>query len=662
MLEGVIGLSGLAMLPGFRLLEQLDAQLYGLWPALAPAFRAVGIALLLGAPTLAMGATVPVFARLARGRGGSVAALYGLNTLGAACGTLLIAFFCIRLFGVAWTAAGVVGVNLLVFAVGWWSRGAADGAREPRAAATAPDRLAEATLPAQRPAWILLVVFCTGFVTFGLEVAWFRSLRAAFQSVTESFAIMLISVLVPLGVAARAVPALRRRGVTTELLLLLGGFATLLATPVVERMDLLAPHADDYVRTLLQWAGLCLLVLGPPMLALGTLLPWFLDELGDAQRCAHVYAVNTLGAVAGSLGAAWWLLPSVGFARTAWLLGLVPIALAAVRARGGMRVGAVVAGVAGLAVAMSATSSLGRERVQGAGFDLLSDHEILGYEEGPDSTVSVVAGSDGSRFLMIDGFTASAEGRAGTAYMEWMGRLPMLAHPDPKRALVICFGTGRTANAVREEGPEALDIVELSPAVYAMAQYFDSNRDVLADERVRPRVMDGRAWLRRTTARYDVVTLEPMPPSFAGVNSLYSRSSTRSWRAGWPTAASSPSGCRCTCCRRSMRPRWQPRSSACSRTRCSGWGRARERASCWGGRSRGRSRWVVAGRDSRESGSTGPPSRSASRASSRWIRRGCSGTATWEARSPTTTSDWPTTCCAATCWPTGRGWPRSTCA
>jgi len=36
--------------------------------------------------------------------------------------------------------------------------------------------------------------------------------------------------------------------------------------------------------------------------------------------------------------------------------------------------------------------------------------------------------------------------------------------------------------------------------------------------------MDGRAFLRRSRgALYDVVTLEPMPPNFAGVNNLYSR-------------------------------------------------------------------------------------------------------------------------------------------
>lgn len=34
--------------------------------------------------------------------------------------------------------------------------------------------------------------------------------------------------------------------------------------------------------------------------------------------------------------------------------------------------------------------------------------------------------------------------------------------------------------------------------------------------------MDGRAWLRRESRRYDVITLEPMPPFFAGSNSLYS--------------------------------------------------------------------------------------------------------------------------------------------
>jgi hypothetical protein len=124
---------------------------------------------------------------------------------------------------------------------------------------------------------------------------------------------------------------------------------------------------------------------------------------------------------------------------------------------------------------------------------------------------------------LIDGFTATSEMPDVTHYMEWMGRLPMILHPNPRRALVICFGTGQTANAVRREGPEHLDVVDVDATVFRMAPLFLSNENVLEDPRVNAVAMDGRAWLRRVKTRYDVVTLEPMPPYFAGVNALYSR-------------------------------------------------------------------------------------------------------------------------------------------
>jgi hypothetical protein len=108
-------------------------------------------------------------------------------------------------------------------------------------------------------------------------------------------------------------------------------------------------------------------------------------------------------------------------------------------------------------------------------------------------------------------------------YMAWMGRLPMIMHPRPRRALVICFGTGQTANAVRREKPAAVDIVDINRNVFALGKYFPANENVLSDPEVTATVMDGRAFIRRTHNAYDVITLEPMPPTFAGVNALYSR-------------------------------------------------------------------------------------------------------------------------------------------
>ena len=124
--------------------------------------------------------------------------------------------------------------------------------------------------------------------------------------------------------------------------------------------------------------------------------------------------------------------------------------------------------------------------------------------------------------LFIDGYAASGEVGGETSYMDAMGRVPMLLQANPREALVICFGTGQTVRAVVDEGAERIDVVDLNRAVFDFADKFASNRGVLLEPSVNRYLMDGRAWLRRTSQEYDVITLEPMPPFFAGSNALYS--------------------------------------------------------------------------------------------------------------------------------------------
>jgi spermidine synthase len=88
---------------------------------------------------------------------------------------------------------------------------------------------------------------------------------------------------------------------------------------------------------------------------------------------------------------------------------------------------------------------------------------------------------------------------------------------------VICFGTGQTTNAVRKEGIPDTTIVDINPAVFELSKHFPKNEAVLEDPAVHKVLMDGRAFLRRTTQSFDIVTMEPMPPNHAGVNALYSR-------------------------------------------------------------------------------------------------------------------------------------------
>lgn len=272
---------------------------------------------------------------------------------------------------------------------------------------------------------------------------------------------------------------------------------------------------------MLSWFLLSLVVVGPGVLLLATALPWFLESHPEPRQSGRLYALNTLGSVAGSLAAAWLLLPHLGFARAAWAIGLLVLGVALLRAGRVLRPTAAVAGLLALAFAASSASSPGRDRLHG--HPDFASGRVVALDEGPDFTTSVVENAGGHRFLLIDGFTATSEGPIASHYMAWMGSLPALLHPDPERGLVICFGTGQTANALRREDVQQVDVVDVSAAVFAMARHFATNEAVLDDPRVDAITMDGRAWLRRTRIPYDVITLEPMPPNFVGVNALYSR-------------------------------------------------------------------------------------------------------------------------------------------
>ena len=529
-LEIVIGIAGLLLAPAFSAVERFDTLAYAAAPGSGSLVHILGITVVLGVPALCMGATLPVFGLMARQFDTSIAKLYGLNTLGAACGALLAALFLIPLFGVTHASWVIAGVNIAV-GIATWLLGPGAAVTFMRNHAT---HHAAATLD---PKLAQLVVIVTGFATFALEVAWFRSLTAALHSTTVAFAIMLATVLCALGAAARLTPLLKRMNASFGALIATAGILILFATPLVERADYLisgkAPADFDpsaympLLQTTVRWFLQVCTIIGIPMIFLGMAFPWILDDQHTPKRLGKIYALNTVFAVGGAVGAAWILLPTIGFARTSWLAGalVAAVGLLLVQRRRRILWGALT--VVALLVAVIFESGVGRTRIQGAIF-ILKPAKVLEFYEGPAVTTSVAEYVGGERRLIIDGSSASGQTAADDAepmdfYLAWMGRLPMLLHPDPKTALVICFGTGQTAHALRTENPTALDIVDINPSVYKLAHNFVRNENVLDDPRVTKIVMDGRAFMRRAQKTYDVITLEPMPPVFAGVNALYSR-------------------------------------------------------------------------------------------------------------------------------------------
>ncbi len=516
-LELCIG--GLAWLPRLAMpgLEKLDAFVYATYPSAAAGVSVLSLALTLGPATFAMGASIPVFGLIGRRSGCRISGLYAANTLGAAVGSLLVALLLLPSLGRFGAAVLVSATNLSValLGLGLSRRAAMSEAKETVAAepsvARVPLRVA------------LLLSWVTGVVTFGLEVSWFRLLRAAWLSTSDSFAIMLFSFLISLGVGAAVSKRLRSLRETLPVLLCLAAAGIWLGTAVIERMDAWGDVGGDYGPRLVMRVLAALLGMGPAVLLIGMSLPALLDDRQQPRQWAWLFAANTLGAVMGSTVVAWGWMEWLGPVRSAWLLGVLLLGFALPWVSTWKGRGAAL-GFCGfcLLIAWAADSGIGTTRVQGPTAFVRKEHQIIAHRNGPDQTTSVVRTREGYTLLFMDGYAASGEVGGNTGYMDAMGRLPMLMHRGPAEALVICFGTGQTARAVLDENPAHLDIVDVNPSVFDLAGHFASNRQVLSDPRTEVRTMDGRAWLRRESRRYDVITLEPMPPFFAGSNSLYS--------------------------------------------------------------------------------------------------------------------------------------------
>jgi len=100
----------------------------------------------------------------------------------------------------------------------------------------------------------------------------------------------------------------------------------------------------------------------------------------------------------------------------------------------------------------------------------------------------------------------AAPTRPVSAYIPYMFlALPALGRP-PARALFIGLGGGIMPMMLRQRHPElAIDIVEIDPAVAEIAGTFFAFRP---DARMTVQVADGRVFLRRNDALYDLIFLD----------------------------------------------------------------------------------------------------------------------------------------------------------
>ncbi|HVS14939.1 MAG TPA: hypothetical protein VMV46_13500, partial [Thermoanaerobaculia bacterium] len=293
--------------------------------------------LVLGPATLLMGGTLPAIARAAEldrdGARRATALLYGVNTLGAVLGVSLATFVWMEIVGTRRLIWGAAGLNLLI---GLAARSRALRLEElVPAGAVGADAVTERVGDAgDRPSrrLVLAAAAVTGFAFFLMELVWYRMLAPLLGGSSYTFGLVLAIAL--LGIAGGGVAySLRRRPPT------LGSLA---ATCALQALAIAAPFAlGDRLAVLaaalrplgaagfpwlvLGWAVVACAVVLPAALIAGYQFPLLLGLLGSGRRrlgrdVGVAYAINTMGALVGSLSGAFVLIPELG-APGAWRLG-----------------------------------------------------------------------------------------------------------------------------------------------------------------------------------------------------------------------------------------------------------------------------------------------------------------------------------------------------
>jgi spermidine synthase len=510
--ELLIGVSALVvpmeLAWGHRVLEAAAAHAT-LSPALSYLVSGAWMALTLVPWCACMGATIPVamFAIRSDARYDSrrsFSFLYLANVLGAVAGAV-VPLFLIELYGFHGTLRVGAVLNATIAASAFVVTVASRG----RTARTDSQPAPAVSRELDQRKSVLLLLFMTGLFTMGMEVIWIRLFTPYLGAIVYSFAAILASYLLATFAGSQVYRVWSRDH----------GYENRLAWISLVLLGLLPLLTSDRRVHLMVLLRVFLGVM-PVSAVIGFLTPMLVDRWsgGDPDRAGRAYAVNVVGCIVGPLISGFILLPLVG-EHFSMLLFVLPWFVMALPSRS-TRAMTLAPRVATAIILLAAIAILFLTKDYETQF---AQREVL-----RDSTATVIAaevpnesGTGMTKRLLVNGVGMTNL----TPITKMMAHFPLssLDHP-PRNVLVICFGMGTTFRSALSWGIP-VTTVDLVPSVPKLFHFFHADAaQVLASPLAHIVADDGRHYLERNPARYDVIMIDPPPPvQAAGSSLLYSQ-------------------------------------------------------------------------------------------------------------------------------------------
>jgi spermidine synthase len=353
-----------------------------------------------------------------------------------------------------------------------------------------------------------LLVFVVGSASLGAEIAAARLMAPFFGASTivwaNTIGIVLVSLAVGYWLGGRfADRHPHKRGLCT--LVLLAGLAVA-AIPFAADpfLDVSVDALDEVSAGAFVGSLLAVTVLvAPPVILLGAASPYAIrlavervEESGSVA--GRLYAISTIGSLAGTWASALLLVPLVGTRRTFLVFGL----LCALVALTGIRRAAAIAAPA----AIVALLALPVGTIKGA-----DEGKVVAEAETEYQYARVVQEPDGDRKLELnEGQAVHSLYRPGSYltgdYWDEFLVLPFAVRPRaPAAVAILGNAAGTTARALGRYFPAtSVDAVEIDSELTELGRrWFD-----LRNPRMRVHHQDARPYLRRTDRRYDAIMVD----------------------------------------------------------------------------------------------------------------------------------------------------------
>jgi spermidine synthase len=516
--------------------------IYQLLGSSAAAFAVVRFLLaflLIMAPTVLMGATLPVLTRYLVRRRSSVgiklSTLYSSNTFGAVAGVLVSGFFLIGYYGIHVPVYLAVSGNLLIGCIAWMA-----AIRFPDSSSAVFAPVSE-TNPGRGPAGstllppgiyrlILFGLGLSGFTSFAYEIYWTRSLVFILGNSTYALTTMLSAFLTGIALGAYLIrfflSRIRDHSVIFGWIQILLGIFSALALPLLFSFDDPQSLSQYILRTSTQvfplifaGFGVAFLVMLVPAILIGATFP-LVGEIGvrdpgkTGASVGKIYAINTLGNVLGALLPGFFLLNWLGIQKGILAmavinatLGFVILFLRLLRpARHSLWRLALPALLIFTVIIMS------RAPIH---FQFPSDGEkeyfqTLFYREGPLATTKVYVNPRANeKHMSVDGIVIG-----GTGYSEFkqllLAHLPKLFLEDVSTELSVGLGSGILAGeSARHTRVREITGVEIEPGVIeGAARFAQENHQVLQNPAVKIVVDDIGNFLRTRPETFQVISAD----------------------------------------------------------------------------------------------------------------------------------------------------------